>query len=175
MNWEQLKTILWLRSRLMRNQWMRHGGLGAVIAIVVGVAAIFLGGTMFVAALMAGAFGLRDAGPSIVMGVWVGMTAVFLFFWTLGLITELQRSETIDLPKLMHLPAALGQLFVVNYIVSHFSLSLVIMVPAMMGLAVGLIVSKGCGHGADDSAGPEHGADDHRVDLLSARLAGARS
>ena len=59
------------------------------------------------------------------------------------MITELQRSETIDLTKLLHLPAALGQLFVVNYIVSHFSLSLVAMVPAMLGLAIGLVISKG--------------------------------
>src|SRR5580658_4757103 len=109
MNWDQLKTIFWLRGRLLRNQWMRSGGLGAVLAIIVGASAILLSVMMFVLALVAGVFGLRDAGPTVLMEVWLGMTAAFLFFWTIGLVTELQRSETIDLQKLMHLPAALGQ------------------------------------------------------------------
>ena len=33
MNREQLKTILWLRWRLTRNQWQRAGGFGAVMAV----------------------------------------------------------------------------------------------------------------------------------------------
>ena len=42
MNWPQLKTILWLRWRLMANQSRRSGGLAAVITILVGVAALIL-------------------------------------------------------------------------------------------------------------------------------------
>jgi ABC-2 type transport system permease protein len=144
MNWEQLKTILWLRWRLMCNQWLRRGGgIGVVIAVLVGLGAAAMVVSCFVAALVAGAFALRDAGPSAIMGAWFGVTAVFLFFWTIGLITELQRSETIDLQKLMHLPAALGQLFVINYLVSHFTFSLIVMVPLMLGLAIGMVFSHG--------------------------------
>jgi len=86
---------------------------------------------------------LGDAKPAVIMGIWFGVTAVFLFFWLIGLFTELQRSETIDLQKLMHLPVALGQLFVVNYLVSHFTLSIVVMVPVMLGLAIGLAIARG--------------------------------
>ena len=46
---------------------------------------------------------------------------MFLFFWLIGLIVEIQRSETIDLPKLLHLPVALGRVFVLNYVASHLS------------------------------------------------------
>jgi hypothetical protein len=67
----------------------------------------------------------------------------FLFFWMVGLLQELQRSETIDLQRLMHLPVALGQMFVINYIASLFALSIVIVVPAMMGLALGLSIARG--------------------------------
>ena len=42
MNREQLKTILWLRWRLMCNQWRRSGGLGAVLTVLVGVGAFML-------------------------------------------------------------------------------------------------------------------------------------
>jgi ABC-2 type transport system permease protein len=143
MNWEQLKTILWLRWRLMCNQWRRGGGLGAVFAAIVIVGALMLAAAAFAGGLFGGIFGLDKASPTVVMWVWFCVTVVFLFFWMIGLLTELQRSETIDLQKLMHLPVALGQMFAVNYLVSHFTLSIVVVVPAMLGLGIGLAISRG--------------------------------
>ena len=52
MNWEQLKTILWLRWRLTRNQWQRAGGFGAVLAVIIAVGAVVLGGATFVGGLL---------------------------------------------------------------------------------------------------------------------------
>lgn len=143
MNWEQLQTIFWLRWRLMRNQWARSGGLGAILAVLVGLGSIGLALAGFTGGLLGALFGLADARPSLISGIWLGVTVVFLLFWLIGLLAELQRSEAIDLQKLMHLPVALGQLFVVNYLVSHFSLSIVIMVPVMLGLGIGLTVTRG--------------------------------
>jgi hypothetical protein len=143
MNWEQLQTVLWLRWRLTRNQWARSGGLGAIIAVIAGLGALLMGGLSFAGALIGGVFGLAQASPPVIMGVWFGTTAGFLFFWMIGLLTELQRSESIDLQRLMHLPVALGQMFVVNYVVSHFALSIIVAVPAMMGLAIGLTIARG--------------------------------
>src|SRR5690606_16860758 len=59
------------------------------------------------------------------------------------LITELQRSESIDLQRLMHLPVHLGQIFVVNYAASHMAVSVLLFVPAMLGLSIGLALSRG--------------------------------
>ncbi|HUA68096.1 MAG TPA: hypothetical protein VMA13_06065 [Candidatus Saccharimonadales bacterium] len=143
MNWEQVKTILWLRWQLTRNQWMRSGGLGAVLAVLVGGAGLLLGLLCFVGGLAGAVFGLRTASPMAVMFVWFGVTMAFLLFWMIGLLTELQRSETIDLQRLMHLPVGLGQMFVINYLVSHLALSVIICVPAMLGLAIGLVIARG--------------------------------
>jgi len=143
MNREQLKTILWLRWRLMCNQWRRTGGLGAVISVLISAGAVMLGALTFTGALLGAIFGLAKAPPQVIMFVWLGVTVLFLFFWMIGLLTELQRSETIDLQKLMHLPVALGQMFSINYLVSHFSLSIILMVPAMLGLAIGLAIGHG--------------------------------
>jgi ABC-2 type transport system permease protein len=143
MNREQLKTILWLRWRLTRNQWQRSGAFGAVLAIVIAGGSVLLGGASFVAAMVGAALGLGDAAPHVVMGLWFGITAVFLLFWVIGLLAELQRSETIDLQRLMHLPVALGQIFVINYVASHFALSIILVIPAMTGLALGLAFSRG--------------------------------
>jgi hypothetical protein len=143
MNREQLITILWLRWRLTRNQWQRSGGFGAVLAIIVAVGAFVLGGLSFVGALCGAALGLGDAQPQVVMGIWFGVTAAFLLFWLIGLLTELQRAETIDLQRLMHLPVGLGQMFAINYVASLLALSIILMVPAMTGLAIGLSWSRG--------------------------------
>lgn len=143
MNREQLKTILWLRWRLTRNQWSKSGGLGAVISVIVGLGAIMLGMGSFVGTFLAGFYALREATSLVVLAVWFGVTVGFLFFWMIGLLTELQRSETIDLQRLLHLPVALGQMFVVNYLASHLALSIVLMVPGMIGLTFGLVFSRG--------------------------------
>lgn len=143
MNREQLKTILWLRWRLTRNQWAKNGGLGLVLASIVAIAMVSLGGLSFLGAFLGGLLGLGQAKPIVVMGVWFGVTVGFLFFWLIGLLAELQRSETIDLQRLMHLPVALGQLFAVNYAASHLAVSIVLMGPAMIGLALGLTISRG--------------------------------
>jgi hypothetical protein len=172
MNQEQLKTILWLRWRLMANQWRRTGGLGALITALVAASAGALGAMSFAGTLLGAVFGLGKVSPQIIMLVWLGVTVLFLFFWMIGLLTELQRSETIDLQKLMHLPVALGQMFGINYLVSHFSLSIVIIVPAIFGLGIGLAIARGPEMILLDSARVEHGVDGHGVDLLPARLAG---
>jgi ABC-2 type transport system permease protein len=143
MNWEQLRTILWLRWRLTRNRWQRGGAFGAVLAVVVAVAAVALGGISFVGALLGAAWGLGESQPVVVMGIWFGVTAAFLVLWLIGLLTELQRAETIDLQRLMHLPVGLGQMFVVNYIASHLTFAVILLVPAMTGLAIGLGWSRG--------------------------------
>jgi hypothetical protein len=143
MNWEQLKTILWLRWRLMRNQWRRGGGLGAVFTVLIVILAFSLAALCFAGALLGAVFGLGKASPTVVMMVWFGVTVFFLFIWMIGLLTELQRSETIDLQKLMHLPVALGQMFTINYLVSHFAFSIVVIVPAMLGLGIGLMIARG--------------------------------
>lgn len=57
LNREQLKTILWLRWRLTRNQWQRTGGLGAVLAVFIGVGAVTLGARHLPPACSAGRSG----------------------------------------------------------------------------------------------------------------------
>ena len=143
MNRDQLKAILWLRWRLTRNQWRKGGNVGAAIAGVVLVAGLILAAASFVGAIIVGLLALRDAKPVVVMGVWLSLSAAFMFFWLIGLISELQRSETIDLQRLMHLPVQLGQIFIVNYAASHLTMSIIVMVPAMLGLAIGLTFSRG--------------------------------
>ena len=144
MNWEQLKTILLLRWQLTRNQWARSRyGLRGVFAIIIAIGACALAAICFLGGFFGAAFGLRDAPSQVLMWVWLIFTGGFLFFWTIGLLLELQRSETIDLQRLMHLPVVLGQIFVINYIASHFAFSILAAVPVAFGLSLGLAIVRG--------------------------------
>ena len=143
MSWPQLQTILWLRWRLTRNQWARSGGIGAILAAIVTIGASVLAMASFAGAWALGVFGLGQSSANVLMFVWLGLTAAFILMWLIGLIQDLQRSESIDLQRLMHLPVALTQMFVINYLGSLLALSVVVFVPAMMGLAIGLAISRG--------------------------------
>lgn len=140
---QHLRTLLWLRWRLTRNQWRRGGPVNAIIALIVtiiGLGLVVVGG---VGGVLAGAFALAQATPVVSMFVWDGLVAVFLFIWLIGLVTEIQRAETVDASRLMHLPVLLREIFFLNYAASHVCLSLAIWLPTMLGLAVGLAIGRG--------------------------------
>jgi len=143
MNWEHFKAILWLRWRLSRNQWAKSGGLGAVLAAIIALLALVAGGVAFLVGLLAGGFALEGTSATVVSLVWAGVGFGFVFSWTIGVLTELQRSESIDIQRFLHLPVSLRQVFLINYVVSHYSFSIVLMVPLMVGLSLGLAISRG--------------------------------
>jgi len=75
--------------------------------------------------------------------VWDVIIFIFLFLWMLGVVAEIQRSETIDLGRLLHLPVSLKWIFVVNYVASHVTLSIIVFLPGALGLCAGLLWGKG--------------------------------
>lgn len=134
----QLRTTLWLRWRLSRNQWARGGHISAIITLLfllLGLVAGWIGGLV---GLLAGIFGLSDASPMVVFVLWDILVLAFLFFWMIGLVSEIQRSETIDIRRMMHLPIALRPLFYMNYLASHLCFSIAVFLPGMLGLVLGL-------------------------------------
>jgi ABC-2 type transport system permease protein len=143
MDWNQLGTILWLRWRLTRNQWSRSGQLNVILAIIACLAGLTIGVAGGFAGLFAGIFAMRGVSPSVMLVVWDAIIGSFLFFWMVGIVSEIQRSETIDIGRLLHLPISLRDVFLMNYLASHMSLSIILFLPLMLGLSVGLILGKG--------------------------------
>jgi hypothetical protein len=142
-NWAHLKTFVWLRWRLAVNQTRRSGPGGAILSMIVTVLMTAGGAVMLVAGFLVGFLALRTASSRVVMVVWDGAIAAFVFFWLLGLISELQRSDTISLDRFLHLPVSPTGAFLINYLSSSVSLSLVLMLPAMVGMSAGLVLSRG--------------------------------
>ncbi len=142
MNPQHLRAFLWLRGRLLVNQLKRGGTANAV---VLALAAVALG--LFAAGLSVGFFLLGlllvDVSPAVFLYLWDGLVVALLFCWGIGLLTELQRSEALSLEKFLHMPVSLTGAFLVNYLSSLLSLTLLVFVPAMAALGLGLAFAKG--------------------------------
>ncbi len=144
MTWSQLCTVLWLRWRLTRNQWSRHGTVTAMISVIVTTLLVALGAAGLVGGFLAGAFASVGRSPQFMLGLWDALIGAFLLFWLIGVLSEIQRSEAIDIGKILHMPVSLKGIFLVNYVASHVTLSIIVFVPWMVGLTLGFIWSHGC-------------------------------
>jgi len=143
LNWQHLKTILWLRWRIRMNQLKRGGIVNTALTIILLVLGLVASVSMFFVALLVGILTLPEASANHILYLWDGIVVAFLFFWLMGLLTELQRSDVMSFDNLMHLPVSLSGAFVFNYVSSLFSVSLILFLPAMVGLSIALVVAKG--------------------------------
>ena len=143
MNWAHLRAFVWLRWRLVANQTKRAGPVATIVSAIF-AALMFAGGVIgLVAGFVAGFFAVGGGGGMAAMVVWDGAVVGFTFFWLVGLMSELQRSEMLSLDRFLHLPVSPRGAFLINYLGSSFSLSLVLFLPAMIGLAAGLVFAEG--------------------------------
>lgn len=143
MNWRHFRTFLWLRWRLRVNQLRRGGVLNVVILAILAIGVVLVSISSFIGLFLIAWLGLGEVPPAILMYIWDGLIVVFLFFWLIALVADLQRSEALSLQKFLHLPVSLTSAFLINYLSSLFSITLLIFVPAMLGLCLGLALSRG--------------------------------
>jgi hypothetical protein len=142
-NWRHLLAVVWLRWRILNNQWRRAGSANLIISLVVALVVAASAVPLFIASLVVGLYAIPRVTPLQLMYAWDGLVVGFLFFWTIGLINELQRSEPLALAKFQHLPVSLNSAFLINYLSSLFRLSLILFGPVMLGFALALVIAKG--------------------------------
>jgi hypothetical protein len=146
-NWQHFRALIWLRGRLFRNRMRRAGKVNAVITQILKVLAVIASVGLFFAALGLGTWLLpkapADRVPDVMLYLWTGVTVGFLFVWLMGVMTELQRSEVLSIEKLFHFPISPSSAFVINYLSSLVSLSLILFVPALIGLAIASVIALG--------------------------------
>jgi len=140
-----LTTCLWLRLRLTINQFRRAGRAGVALSGILTAAIVVVAALTLLIGFAVGAVALRAAPARAVMLVWDGVIVGFAFFWFAGLMGELQRSDALSLDRLLHLPVSPSSAFLINFVLSSASVAVVLMLPAMIGLAAGLVTSRGAG------------------------------
>ena len=83
-NWQHLQAFLWLRWRLLENQWRRAGAVNAVLMMIVSVGALLTAIPLFIGCFMLGLYadsqghagaahvcvGRRDRRLSVLLGHW---------------------------------------------------------------------------------------------------------
>ena len=148
MNTQHLSAFLWLHWRLRVNQLTRGGVVNVIFLALFVIAIAVMAVGFFVGAFCAGSFALATAKPeikpTILLFAWDGLVVAFLFSWSIGLLQELQRTEALSLEKFLHLPVSLAGVFVLNYVSSMASsLTLILVVPTMLGFSLGLVASEG--------------------------------
>ena len=127
MNWQHLQAFVWLRWRLLENQWRRAGAFNAVLMMIVAIGALVTAIPLFIGCFMLGLYAIPKATPVQLMYAWDGVIVAFLFFWGIGLVTELQRTEPLSLSKFLHLPVSVNGAFLINYVSSLLRLSLIVL------------------------------------------------
>lgn len=135
-------ALLVLKVQLARNQTR----LGDALAIaLLGVAGLLWTGFSIGAGvfcyLAAASAAPRD--PNVLLLILDAGVCGFLFLAVFGLMTELQRTETIDFRKMLHFPISLAGVFLLNYAASLFSPMLILFASVMSGLIAGLYVRYG--------------------------------
>jgi hypothetical protein len=140
---EHLLAFLWLRWRLFVNQMRRGGVANAVVLGLTVVVAALVAAAASVVAFLVGLFALPAVEPNVLLYVWDGLVVGFLFLWTIGLLTQLQRSEVLSLDKFLHLPVSLSGAFFINYLGSLATFSMVVFLPATVALSLGLVLGRG--------------------------------
>jgi ABC-2 type transport system permease protein len=138
-NREHFLAFLWLRWRLRVNQFRKAGTLNTVFFFVFIVLALSAAVGLIVAGFLVGYLAMPQAPPWVHLLVWDGIISVFLFFWTIGLLSDLQRSEALAIDKVIHLPVSPSGAFLINYLSSLFSVTLIMFVPGMIGLILGQV------------------------------------
>jgi ABC-2 type transport system permease protein len=142
-NPQHFRAYCWLQWRLRINQLKRGGIANVVVLAILAAGAVLLSLGLFAMFVLIGVFALPEASPTVLMYIWDGVVVAFLFFWTIGLLADLQRSEALSLDKFLHLPVSLSGAFILNYLASLLSLTLVLFLPAMIGLLLGSVISHG--------------------------------
>ena len=143
MNMQHFQAFVWLRWRLRVNQ-LKKGGLGNVIVLGIMAAALVISSVgLFIGGFSVGCFALKSVSPAVLMYVWDGIVVGFLFFWMIGLMADLQRTDSLSLDKFLHFPVSLKSVFLINYLSSLVGLTTIIFVPLMLGMWLGLVASRG--------------------------------
>ncbi|WP_020471665.1 ABC transporter permease [Zavarzinella formosa] len=143
MNIEHFRAFTWLRWRIRINQ-LKRGGIGNTIVLAMLAVSLAAGATgALIGGFSVGCFVLADVSPTILMYVWDGIVAGFLFSWMIGLMTDLQRTDSLSLDKFLHLPVSLRSAFLINYLSSLAGMTMILFVPMMFGLSLGLVFGRG--------------------------------
>lgn len=143
MNWQHLQAVVWLRWRLLKNEYRRAGAFNAVLMSIFMIGTLITAIPLLITCFVIGTSLIPKATPAHLLYAWDVIVLGFLMTWGLGVLIELQRSDPLSLAKLLHLPISANGAFLINYLSSLLRLSLIIFLPITLGFSLALVSVKG--------------------------------
>ena len=138
MNLSQFLALIQLRFRLSSNQIRKGGQLNSVLFSILAVAIFLFSLVSLVSSAAFGVVLLSNRKPSDILFVWNVLTAVFLVMWSFHVMNRIQQNDAISVEKLLHLPMTFSGAFLLNYVSSFANLTLLMIAPTMIGLALAM-------------------------------------
>ena len=134
MNLQQLTALTRMRWQIGCNLFQKSGKANQVLLTIALILAGIASLGSFVFAVGWGRLLLGRLETYQLLYVWDVVAGLFLFVWSMSIITELQRTELLSLKNLLHLPVSLAGGFILNYLSSLVSLTILLLLPLMLGL-----------------------------------------
>lgn len=143
MSARRLKAIFLLRWQLSRNAFRRASAFSATVYVILRILFLLglVGGT--IGAFFLGKGDVLASDPDRILWLLSGAIFAFLFFWLIGLLAELQRSDSLDHRRMTHLPISLKEMFFFNYAVSHWTPSCLLFLSISAGFVGGTMLRFG--------------------------------
>lgn len=147
-NWLQqfvFPTLLfiWLRFRLRFNQVTHSSKLAQALGVLGMVFVAFAIVSVWIGGLLAGFFLTRLVGVENHYLIWDGLLVIAMVAWAIHVLNEAQRGDPITFDKILHLPIAPTQAFVVNYLSSLGSTVFLMTVGGYLGFILGAVFVLG--------------------------------
>ncbi len=136
MNWSHARTVIWLRWRLLVNQVSRLSALQRVTIWLLFALAVLVSIGAFFGSWLVGILFFPETPPEWLILLWDAVVVSFVFFWCIGVLTDLQQSESVSLTHFLHLPISPRHVFTLNYLNNWISVTVVVFMPMMLGLAL---------------------------------------
>ncbi|MBN2307921.1 MAG: hypothetical protein JXR94_03060 [Candidatus Hydrogenedentes bacterium] len=142
--WGHVRTLCWLQFVRLRHS-LSKPTKALSLALAVLVALGVLGGGVLLAVLffLLGWRGLSAEDSLTLIQVLDGIVIAFVFFWLLALSMELQRTDIIDLRKMLYLPVSLRTVFLLNFLTALIKPGAVLFILPAFGLTLGLALGRG--------------------------------
>ncbi|NIA12585.1 MAG: hypothetical protein GWP08_00800 [Nitrospiraceae bacterium] len=139
---DQFAALIAVRFVLLKNTMTAGKAASVVIGAIMAVLAFLVSIGISVALVVtAGQVEADQAWTLLVLGDVA--IVVFLGFWSMALLMELQRSEVIDFRKMLYLPVSMRMVFVMNYVASLFSFALIMFIVPTLALCGALAWNLG--------------------------------
>lgn len=136
----QLQALIRVKLLLLKHTFTTNRAVSLILigVIAVGACAVSLSGGVGLFFL-----GRATTEPVDVMIVCDILLVFFLSFWAFSLLMELQRSDIIDLRKILYLPVSLKMVFALNYVASLVSPAVAFFAFPVLGFCLGLSLGLG--------------------------------